>query len=68
LKISAQLFRFGEGSIDEKETICPPNEAKKTIQEWINWFREQLTEAMKQGEDVEILLGRKPNNGNNFTV
>jgi len=69
MKINAQLYKIDGGLIDEKEAICNPAEAEKAIEEMTAWFKEQLTDAFKQGEDVEILLGRKPNNGSaNFTI
>jgi len=68
LKINAQLYKIGQGQVDEKEAIVNKDEAEKAIEEMVVWFKEQLVEAMKKGEDVEILLGRKTSNSNNYTV
>jgi len=69
LKINVQLYKMGEGQTFEKEAIVvSKEEAEKAIEEMTAWIKEQLTEAMKQGEDVEILLGRKTNESKNYTV
>jgi len=68
VKINAQLYKMGEGQTVEKEAVVNKDEAEKAIEEMTAWVKEQLTEAMKQGEDVEILLGRKPNESKNYTL
>jgi len=62
MKIVSTIMRIGEEQ-REQETILPANdEGKETIEKWVKWFREELLDALKKGDDVEILIGRKPNN------
>jgi len=61
LKVKANVAVLNEGWQEPREAIILPNEAEKAIEEWVNWFRAQLKEALANGQDVEILLGRKPN-------
>jgi len=61
MKIVSTIMRIGEEQ-REQETILPANdEGKETIEQWVKWFREELLDALKKGDDVEILIGRKPN-------
>ena len=66
MKIKAEVAVLNEGWQEPRETEVITSEAEKTIEEWVNWFRSQLKEALANGQDVEIMLGRKPN-GHEFS-
>jgi len=61
MKIKADVAVLNDGWQEPKETEVPTDQVEKTIDEWVEWFRAQLKEALAKGQDVEILLGRKPN-------
>ena len=60
MKISVQAAVLSEGWQPLKETIVPEGNPEKALQEVVDWFRTQLREALARREDVEVLLGRKP--------
>lgn len=60
MKIKSTVMRIG-GEQREQETISANDEGKETIEKWTKWFREELLDAQRKGDDVEILIGRKPN-------
>jgi hypothetical protein len=68
VRIKAECAVMNEGWQEPKETIVPKDDAEKTIEEWVEWFRTQLKEALAKGEDVEILLGRQPPSSNHFAI
>ena len=60
MKISVQAAVLSEGWQPLKETIVPEGNPEKALQEVVDWFRTQLKEALAHREDVEVLVGRKP--------
>jgi len=51
------------GEEREQESIFSTREGKENIEKWVKWFKKELLDALEKGEDVEILIGLKPNNG-----
>ena len=51
------------GEEREQESVFSTREGKENIEKWVKWFKQELLTALKNGEDVEILIGLKPNNG-----
>ena len=62
MKIVSTSMRIGEEQREQETILLANDEGKETIEKWVKWFREELLDALKKGDDVEILIGRKPNN------
>ena len=56
------------GEEREQESIFSKKTGKENIQKWVKWFQKELLDALEKGEDVEILIGLKPNNGGEYVV
>jgi len=58
-------MRIG-GEQKEQEVVVSPKDGEEIIEKWVEWFRSELVKALKAGDDVEILIGRKPAEMNNY--
>ena len=56
------------GKAREQESIFASKEGKENIEKWVKWFKKELLVALENGEDVEILIGLKPNNKGEYVV
>ena len=56
------------GEEREQESIFASKEGKENIEKWVKWFQKELLNALENGEDVEILIGLKPNNDGEYVV
>lgn len=56
------------GEEREQESIFSTREGKENIEKWVKWFKKELLDALEKGEDVEILIGLKPNNNGEYVV
>lgn len=62
MRIASTSMRMN-GEEREQESIFSTREGKENIEKWVKWFKKELLDALENGEDVEILIGLKPNNG-----
>ena len=62
MRIASTCMRLN-GEEREQESIFSTREGKEYIEKWVKWFKKELLGALEKGEDVEILIGLKPNNG-----
>ena len=63
MRISCVCMRKGSSEEREQESVFSAKEAKEYIDKWVKWFEKELLDALERGEDVVIMLGRKPDNG-----
>lgn len=58
LRIKSMSMR--EGKQKQQEDVVANSDGKADLEKWVEWFRKTLQEALETGDDVEILIGRKP--------
>jgi len=52
-------FVDDDGEREFNDVVPPNGEGEKAIDVWVKSFRIMLTDALKSGDDVEILVTRK---------
>ena len=63
MRIACVCMRKGSRQEREQESVFSAREGKENIEKWVKWFEKELLDALERGEDVVIMLGRKPDNG-----
>ena len=63
MRIASLCMRKGSRKEREQESIFSAKEGKENIEKWVKWFQQELLDALESGEDVTIMIGRIPNNG-----
>ena len=63
MRIASLCMRKGSREEREQESIFSTKKGKENIEKWVKWFQQELLDALENGEDVEIMIGRIPNNG-----
>ena len=62
-------FVDDDGEREFDEVLPPNNESEKVIENiWVKSFKDMLMNALKCGDDVEILVKRKGNKKNIYTT